>query len=188
MDSLIVSQHISTICTNLPYLVAGTFACVFLYGKWKLISIPIFLTFASSIVNHLNIGDFEVKRWASIIDRTTGTFTGIAGIALLLYFWKDLDVCPAVATLITAILAIFIFVVAELRASLVIKTLDANNTLPSRLRALDPVQGLTHINATNESLLPRQAEYLCEHSLWHLASGLCMIIFVIAFNGKHAAP
>ena len=181
-DELVKEEHIIVLATNLPYLCAAAFAAYFLPGRWKIASVPILLTFLTSIVNHLNVGNYEVKRWASILDRVTGSATGVFGIAVLFMMWGELDMCSALATLTTGLLAVMTFASSERKASSIIKEVDSGNKLPSRLVALDPVHGLNDLTDVGQSVRSQQVEYLSEHSLWHLLSGVAMLMWVVCVN------
>ena len=90
-----------------------------------------------------------------------------------------MEQCDATATLAVGILSLIVFAVAEIRARPVFEKIDPR-LLPSRLRALDPVEGFSSVKPEGLSLEGHQVEFLCSHSIWHLTSGLTMLLLVLA--------
>ena len=183
-NNLLQVLHDICIYSNIFYLVAGIMALVTFKKYYKFFGIFILTIALVSVIHHSN-KDVGLKRdvW-SVLDVVLANVGGLIGMIVLLYLMSKKRVHQrlAIVTIIMGALAILFFILSEVEASRAKKTIGE----PDSVKSWDgPIFTVTESNDNDiykgES---QQAMYLTYHTIWHILSGLTVMIWVISVITK----
>ena len=176
--------HDICIYSNIFYLVAGIMALVTFKKYYKLFGIFILTIAIVSIIHHSN-KDVGFKRdvW-SVLDVVLANVGGLIGMLVLLYLMskKRVHIRLAIVTIIMGVLSILFFILSEVEASRAEKTIGESDSVKSWD---GPIFTVTKSNAKDiYKGKSQQAMYLTYHTIWHVLSGLTVMIWVISVISK----
>jgi hypothetical protein len=183
-NNLLQVLHDICIYSNIFYLVAGTMALVTFKKYYKLFGIFILTIAIVSIIHHSN-KDVGFKRdvW-SVLDVVLANVGGLIGMLVLLYLMskKRVHIRLAIVTIIMGVLSILFFILSEVEASRAEKTIGEADSVKSWD---GPIFTVTDSNAKDiYKGKSQQALYLTYHTIWHVLSGLTIMIWVISVISK----
>jgi hypothetical protein len=183
-NNLLQVLHDICIYSNIFYLVAGTMALVTFKKYYKLFGIFILTIAIVSIIHHSN-KDVGFKRdvW-SVLDVVLANVGGLIGMLVLLYLMskKRVHIRLAIVTIIMCVLSILFFILSEVEASRAEKTIGESDSVKSWD---GPIFTVTKSNAKDiYKGKSQQAMYLTYHTIWHVLSGLTIMIWVISVISK----
>ena len=183
-NNLLQVLHDICIYSNIFYLVAGIMALVTFKKYYKLFGIFILTIAIVSIIHHSN-KDVGFKRdvW-SVLDVVLANVGGLIGMLVLLYLMskKRVHIRLAIVTIIMGVLSILFFILSEVEASRAEKTIGESDSVKSWD---GPIFTVTKSNAKDiYKGKSQQAMYLTYHTIWHVLSGLTVMIWVISVISK----
>lgn len=183
-NNLLQVLHDICIYSNIFYLIAGIMALVTFKKYYKLFGIFILSIAIVSVIHHSN-KDVGFKRDAwSVLDVVLANVGCLVGMIVLLYLMskKRVHLRLAIVTIILGVLAILFFILSEVEAS------RAKNTIgeADSVKSWDgPIFTVTKSNAKDiYKGKSQQAMYLTYHSIWHILSGLTVMVWVISVITK----
>ena len=183
-NNLLQVLHDICIYSNIFYLIAGVMALVTFKKYYKLFGIFILSMAIVSVIHHSN-KDVGFKRDAwSVLDVVLANVGCLVGMIVLLYLMskKRVHLRLAIVTIILGVLAILFFILSEVEAS------RAKNTIgeADSVKSWDgPIFTVTKSNAKDiYKGKSQQAMYLTYHSIWHILSGLTVMVWVISVITK----
>ena len=183
-NNLLQVLHDICIYSNIFYLIAGIMALVTFKKYYKLFGIFILSMAVVSVIHHSN-KDVGFKRDAwSVLDVVLANVGCLVGMIVLLYLMskKRVHLRLAIVTIILGVLAILFFILSEVEAS------RAKNTIgkADSVKSWDgPIFTVTKSNAKDiYKGKSQQAMYLTYHSIWHILSGLTVMVWVISVITK----
>ena len=151
---------------------------------YKLFGIFILSMAIVSVIHHSN-KDVGFKRDAwSVLDVVLANVGCLVGMIVLLYLMskKRVHLRLAIVTIMLGVLAILFFILSEVEAS------RAKNTIgkADSVKSWDgPIFTVTKSNAKDiYKGKSQQAMYLTYHSIWHILSGLTVMVWVISVITK----
>lgn len=183
-NNLLQVLHDICIYSNIFYLVAGIMALVTFKKYYKFFGIFILTIALVSVIHHSN-KDVGLKRdvW-SVLDVVLANVGGLIGMIVLLYLMSKKRVHQrlAIVTIIMGALAILFFILSEVEASRAQKTIGE----PDSVKSWDgPIFTVTESNDNDiYKGKSQQAMYLTYHTIWHILSGLTVMIWVISVITK----
>lgn len=183
-NDLLQVLHDICIYSNIFYLVAGIMALVTFKKYYKFFGIFILTIALVSVIHHSN-KDVGLKRdvW-SVLDVVLANVGGLIGMIVLLYLMSKKRVHQrlAIVTIIMGALAILFFILSEVEASRAKKTIGE----PDSVKSWDgPIFTVTESNDNDiYKGKSQQAMYLTYHTIWHILSGLTVMIWVISVISK----
>ncbi len=183
-NNLLQVLHDICIYSNIFYLVAGIMALVTFKKYYKFFGIFILTIALVSVIHHSN-KDVGLKRdvW-SVLDVVLANVGGLIGMIVLLYLMSKKRVHQrlAIVTIIMGALAILFFILSEVEASRAKKTIGE----PDSVKSWDgPIFTVTESNDNDiYKGKSQQAMYLTYHTIWHILSGLTVMIWVISVITK----
>jgi hypothetical protein len=183
-NDLLQVLHDICIYSNIFYLVAGIMALVTFKKYYKFFGIFILTIALVSVIHHSN-KDVGLKRdvW-SVLDVVLANVGGLIGMIVLLYLMSKKRVHQrlAIVTIIMGALAILFFILSEVEASRAQKTIGE----PDSVKSWDgPIFTVTESNDNDiYKGKSQQAMYLTYHTIWHILSGLTVMIWVISVITK----
>ncbi len=183
-NDLLQVLHDICIYSNIFYLVAGIMALVTFKKYYKFFGIFILTIALVSVIHHSN-KDVGLKRdvW-SVLDVVLANVGGLIGMIVLLYLMSKKRVHQrlAIVTIIMGALAILFFILSEVEASRAKKTIGE----PDSVKSWDgPIFTVTESNDNDiYKGKSQQAMYLTYHTIWHILSGLTVMIWVISVITK----
>ncbi len=183
-NNLLQVLHDICIYSNIFYLIAGVMALVTFKKYYKLFGIFILSIAIVSVIHHSN-KDVGFKRdvW-SVLDVVLANVGCLIGMIVLLYLMskKRIHLRLAIVTIILGILAILFFILSEVESSRAEKTIGEADSVKSWD---GPIFTVTKSNAKDiYKGKSQQAMYLTYHSIWHILSGLTIMVWVISVITK----
>ena len=183
-NNLLQVLHDICIYSNIFYLIAGVMALVTFKKYYKLFGIFILSIAIVSVIHHSN-KDVGFKRDAwSVLDVVLANVGCLIGMIVLLYLMskKRIHLRLAIVTIILGILAILFFILSEVESSRAEKTIGEADSVKSWD---GPIFTVTKSNAKDiYKGKSQQAMYLTYHSIWHILSGLTIMVWVISVITK----
>ncbi len=151
---------------------------------YKLFGIFILSIAIVSVIHHSN-EDVGFKRdvW-SVLDVVLANVGCLIGMIVLLYLMskKRIHLRLAIVTIMLGILAILFFILSEVESSRAEKTIGEADSVKSWD---GPIFTVTKSNAKDiYKGKSQQAMYLTYHSIWHILSGLTIMVWVISVITK----
>lgn len=183
-NNLLQVLHDICIYSNIFYLIAGVMALVTFKKYYKLFGIFILCIAIVSVIHHSN-KDVGFKRdvW-SVLDVVLANVGCLIGMIVLLYLMskKRVHLRLAIITIMLGILAILFFILSEVESSRAEKTIGEADSVKSWD---GPIFTVTKSNAKDiYKGKSQQAMYLTYHSIWHILSGLTIMVWVISVITK----
>ena len=183
-NNLLQVLHDICIYSNIFYLIAGVMALVTFKKYYKLFGIFILSIAIVSVIHHSNkdVG-FKRNAW-SVLDVVLANVGCLIGMIVLLYLMskKRIHLRLAIVTIILGILAILFFILSEVESSRAEKTIGEADSVKSWD---GPIFTVTKSNAKDiYKGKSQQAMYLTYHSIWHILSGLTIMVWVISVITK----
>ncbi len=183
-NNLLQVLHDICIYSNIFYLIAGVMALVTFKKYYKLFGIFILSIAIVSVIHHSN-KDVGFKRdvW-SVLDVVLANVGCLIGMIVLLYLMskKRIHLRLAIVTIMLGILAILFFILSEVESSRAEKTIGEADSVKSWD---GPIFTVTKSNAKDiYKGKSQQAMYLTYHSIWHILSGLTIMVWVISVITK----
>jgi len=183
-NNLLQVLHDICIYSNIFYLIAGIMALVTFKKYYKLFGIFILSIAIVSVIHHSN-KDVGFKRDAwSVLDVVLANVGCLIGMIVLLYLMskKRIHLRLAIVTIMLGILAILFFILSEVESSRAEKTIGEADSVKSWD---GPIFTVTKSNAKDiYKGKSQQAMYLTYHSIWHILSGLTIMVWVISVITK----
>ena len=183
-NNLLQVLHDICIYSNIFYLIAGVMALVTFKKYYKLFGIFILSIAIVSVIHHSN-KDVGFKRdvW-SVLDVVLANVGCLIGMIVLLYLMskKRVHLRLAIITIMLGVLAILFFILSEVESSRAEKTIGEADSVKSWD---GPIFTVTKSNAKDiYKGKSQQAMYLTYHSIWHILSGLTIMVWVISVITK----
>ena len=183
-NNLLQVLHDICIYSNIFYLIAGIMALVTFKKYYKLFGIFILSMAIVSVIHHSN-KDVGFKRDAwSVLDVVLANVGCLIGMIVLLYLMskKRVHLRLAIVTIMLGVLAILFFILSEVESSRAEKTIGEADSVKSWD---GPIFTVTKSNAKDiYKVKSQQAMYLTYHSIWHILSGLTVMVWVISVITK----
>jgi len=183
-NNLLQVLHDICIYSNIFYLIAGIMALVTFKKYYKLFGIFILSIAIVSVIHHSN-KDVGFKRDAwSVLDVVLANVGCLIGMIVLLYLMskKRVHLRLAIVTIMLGVLAILFFILSEVESSRAEKTIGEADSVKSWD---GPIFTVTKSNAKDiYKGKSQQAMYLTYHSIWHILSGLTVMVWVISVITK----
>ncbi len=183
-NNLLQVLHDICIYSNIFYLIAGIMALVTFKKYYKLFGIFILSMAIVSVIHHSN-KDVGFKRDAwSVLDVVLANVGCLIGMIVLLYLMskKRVHLRLAIVTIMLGVLAILFFILSEVESSRAEKTIGEADSVKSWD---GPIFTVTKSNAKDiYKGKSQQAMYLTYHSIWHILSGLTVMVWVISVITK----
>ena len=184
-ENLLNVLHNICIYSNIFYLIAGILALITFKKYYKFFGLFILLIGIVSVIHHSN-KDIGFKRniW-SILDVTLANIGCLIAIIILIFLMtkKKVHVKLAMVTIVMGILSIMFFILSELESSRAEKTIGS----PDSIKSWGDGKLLTATKSPTSDIFKgksQQAMFLCYHTIWHIFSGLTVMIWVISVNSK----
>ena len=168
--ALIRDFHNSCNFSNILYLISGFYGLFALSNKYKPLALLIILVSIVSFIHHSNKSFLNISNitWA-LLDIILAASSVIIGIILILYLHKKIPPRLLAICLIGLILSIIFFIISEITKSK-IGIDDPIISWGGSIIGDDETTCYTH---------RFQVLYLTYHTIWHLISGLTILLCVI---------
>jgi len=181
--SLLETLHNICINSNIFYIIGAVLCFVNFKKQYKIAGVGILVVALVSIIHHSNerVG-FSVGVW-SILDVALANIGNLIAVSIVIFLLlkKKTHVTLAVITILLGVLSTVFLIFSEIEGSRV-KVEDPTKSWGGKIFTVtDPT-----IKTVDYTVQSQQAMYLVYHTIWHILSGLTVMIWAVSVTTNSA--
>ena len=178
--SLLETLHSICIYSNIFYIIGAILCFVNFKKHYKITGVGILLIAIVSIVHHSNERVGVSARVWDTLDVVLANMGGVIALLVQMYLLlkKKTHITLAVITIVLGLLSIVFFIFSRIEGSRV-KVKDPTKSWGGKIFTVN--QPIDIIDYTEQS---QQAMYLVYHTIWHILSGITVMIWTVSVMTK----